>query len=120
MTSGNSSIKRWHSVVLPAPDGDETTINSPRAASFISAMSLHVLDLLAQPLELGLGVDHAHGHRRRLRLGADGVDLAVELLGQKIEPPAIGLGAVAQALTLDQVRRDPRQLLGDVGSVGEN
>src|SRR5437762_2421235 len=27
--SGNSSMRRRHKVVLPAPDGDDTTINSP-------------------------------------------------------------------------------------------
>src|SRR3954466_15846060 len=120
MTSGNSSMRRWQSVVLPAPDGDDTTIRRPRAASVISPKrSLHVLNLLAQPLDLGFGVDDARGDGGRLRLGADGVDLAVQLLRQKVEPPSVGALVVGQALALDEVRRHARQLLGDVGLVGE-
>src|SRR6476646_5663460 len=101
-------MSRWHSVVLPAPDGDDTTIKRPRAASVISPMSLHVLDLLAQPLDLGFGVDDARGDGSRLRLGADGVDLAVQLLRQKIEAPSVAALVVSEALALGDVRRHAR------------
>ena len=59
----------------------------PEAWPMLSSL-LDILDLFAQPLHLGLGVDDARRHRCRLRLGADGVDLAIQLLGEKIQPPS--------------------------------
>src|SRR5215208_3270417 len=84
--AGNSVRRRRVSVVLPAPDGDETMTSTPRRASpgrsgpatsspplasgllsvGLMRRSFDVLDLLAHLLELGLGGDHpSHDLDRR-------------------------------------------------------
>ena len=107
ITSGNSSIRRWHSVVLPAPDGDETTINRPRAESSMDLSAMLTprsgsARATARPRPWRR--PRAPPPLRRLRLGADGVDLAVELLREKVEPPPVGTVLVGEAACLGEVR----------------
>src|SRR5689334_4927753 len=79
----------WQSVVLPAPEGAETTTSVPRRLmSCITPGSFDVLHLLAHLLERGLGRDHGLGDLQVVRLGADGVHLAVDLLDQEIQRAA--------------------------------
>ena len=56
----NSASRRRVSVVLPAPDGDETMTRTPRSLTLhgtVRRASFDVLHLLAHLLELGLGLD---------------------------------------------------------------
>src|SRR5258708_27492247 len=71
---------RVTTVVLPAPEGAETTITLPRAPS-----SLNVLHLFPDLLDLRLQVhDLAHDRRVR-RLAPQRVRLPGQLLGQEVE-----------------------------------
>src|SRR6187551_1482687 len=108
---GNSPMSRRQSVVLPAPDGDETTMRSPRGFWSVMVMMAYsngalfdVLDLLAEALELGLHVDDARGDLARLRFAADGVHLSVDLLRQEVEPTPRWPLARQQAARLVEVR----------------
>src|SRR5262245_4501515 len=84
------------SVVLPAPEGEESTSSSPRRAiagapgppargwgvslnvlHLLAHLVDHRLELQARPRGLGIG-----------RLGAQRIGLAVELLGQEVEAAA--------------------------------
>src|SRR5262249_19295205 len=62
-SAGNSARSRLHSVVLPAPEGDETTNRSPRGRVPMGPRSLDIRHLLADLFECALGVDDdARGH----------------------------------------------------------
>src|SRR5262249_41799368 len=121
-SSGNSPSRRRVSVVLPAPDGDETMARTPRRD--IRLILFHVLDLLAHLLELGLGADDQIDDLGRGGFGAHRVELAAELLDEEVE-------ATPDAAALLRRRRDQRahlgqmalrahDLLGDVELVGED
>src|SRR5262245_24122566 len=99
--SGVRSTSFSTTVVLPVPDGAETTKSRPRCPC--GAPLLDILDLLTHPLELRL---HVHDDRRDLqpfRLRPDRVDLAVHLLQEEVELPAAGLRAVGEIAPVDQV-----------------
>src|SRR3989442_15997173 len=102
----SSSRRRRQRVVLPAPEGADTTKTEPRALRVVSrAMaspprrlvmlegsvpsrvsgSLQILDLFPDLLDLGLDPQRRLADRQRLRLGREGVGLAVHLLHQEIE-----------------------------------
>src|SRR4029450_1659634 len=78
---------RATTVVLPAPEGAETTITT-------GARSLNVLHLLAEALDLGLEPDQVANRVRGLGLAADRVRLAHQLLREELERLA-RWGAVA-------------------------
>src|SRR5262245_12190356 len=101
-----STIRRLQIVLLPEPDGPETTSIVPCPAIAL----LDVLHLLAQALDVGLGVDHPVGHGRVGALGTDRVDLAEDLLDEEVElaPDAPALGH--EALELLEVAREAREL----------
>src|SRR3981081_2322910 len=80
-------------VVLPAPEGEDSTSRSPlRAIASLcrprgcpAIPLLQVLDLLAELLDQALELEPDIGQLHVARLGAQRVGLAVELLGEKIE-----------------------------------
>src|SRR3954471_22339310 len=112
MASASCSwTRRSTSVVLPVPDGAETMKSSPQAL-------LDILDLLAQLLELRLRRDDQFRHADPVRLGPDGVDLAVHLLQKKIQLPPARLRAVAERIPVHQVGPEPGDLFADVGAGG--
>src|SRR4051794_12648312 len=76
--SGTVWTSRSTSVVLPVPDGAETTKTCPR-------LSLDILDLLPHLLEFGFRGHDEFRNRLAVGLRADGVDLAVHFLQQEIQ-----------------------------------
>src|SRR5262245_60005579 len=116
-------------VVLPAPDGEDSTSMSPRRAiaslprpcfeplAPLAAL-FKVLHLLAELLDQALELEPDIGELEIVRLGAQRVGLAVELLRQEVEPAA-DRAAVAQHLArLRHVRGEPVELLAHVGLAG--
>ena len=71
-----------------------------------------VLQLLAQLFDLCLHADHQLGDRHVLRFRRDGIDLAIELLHQKIDAPPHGLRLFQTFAQLRDVRVKPHRFLG--------
>src|SRR5262245_62013235 len=122
-TPESAAKRRRASVVLPAPEGEESTSSSPlrpmRGASPRAgtlARSLNVLDLLAHLVDKRL---QSNARPRNLRIGSLGawrIGFPVELLGQEIEPTPGRLGALEQLPRRRDVGGEPLQLLLHVGA----
>src|SRR4051812_48763314 len=102
-------MSRSTTVVLPVPEGADTTTSSPRRSG-----SFDILHLLADPFELGFRVDHPLGSLGALDLGSDGVDLPIHLLHEKIELAAARLRPFSQAPPVFEMAAQPDDLLIDV------
>src|SRR6516225_4812020 len=87
-SSALSCISIRVSVVFPAPDGEDRIRIMPRRLAAIAPISLDVLDLLAELLDLRPEFKPLRRQAHIVRLGAKGARLARQLLGEKIEPPA--------------------------------
>src|SRR3954451_17673453 len=110
MPIGSScSRTRLMSVVFPAPDGPETINNVPSGWKL-----LDILDLLADPLDLGFQFYNEGAQRSRARLRAHRVHFAQHFLRQKIELLPRRFAAVDCFLRLFDVMCEPRQLFGHV------
>src|SRR5262245_57281664 len=104
----SSASTREITVLLPAPDGAETTTTT-------GSRSLNVLHLLAEALDLGLQPDHLADRLRVLRLAADRVGLAHQLLREEVELLARGGAAARDQLARRRhVAAQPLQLLAHV------
>src|SRR5262245_28761473 len=116
---GSAASRRRASVVLPAPDGDDRTSSIPlramRGPSLTSPL-LNVLDLLAHLIDHRFELETGPRRLRVARLGAQGVGLAVELLGQEVEPATGRLAAVEQLARRRDVRGEALQFLLHVGA----
>src|SRR4029077_19689384 len=112
--SDSSSMRE--SVVLPAPEGEDSTSIRPRRA--IAAPSLDILHLLAHLLDGALQVD---ADARELDVGrfrAQRIGLAIELLAEEIELAAhrlVAPGARQQIARLRDMRLEPVEFLAHVG-----
>src|SRR3954453_12042444 len=95
--------------VFPPPDGPETINNVPSGWKL-----LDILDLLADPLDLGFQFYNEGAQRRGARLGAHRVHFAQHFLRQKIELLPRGFSAADRLLRLIYMVSEPRQLLGRV------
>src|SRR3954471_15343050 len=95
--------------VFPAPDGPQTMNNVPSGWKL-----LDILDLLADPLDLGFQFYNEGAQRSRARLRAHRVHLAQHFLRKKIEFLPRRFSAVHGLLRLFDVMRQPRQLLSHV------
>src|SRR5262245_12734526 len=109
------------SVVLPAPDGEDSTNIRPRRAT-PSALwppaaiaSLQILDLFAELLDDVLHLEPGIGELDVVRLGAAGIDLAVEFLRQEIEAAADRPALAEDVARLGDVGGDAVELLADIG-----
>src|SRR6476660_4545790 len=116
------------SVVLPAPDGEDRTSISPRRVTNLAfgfrdaarAISLfQVLHLLAELFDHALELKSDIGQRHVVRLGADRVGLAIELLREEIETAADGTTFCDQPLGVPDMRGEPVDLLADIGLAGD-
>src|SRR5207253_7315329 len=125
VSSGIRSINSRDSVVLPAPDGDDSTNISPRRSTPsrlalpAAIVSLQVLHLLAELLDHVLHRKSGIGQFEIVRLGAAGIDLAVELLRQKIQPPADRAALAEHFAGLRDVRGNAVELFANVGFRGD-
>src|SRR5579871_2124267 len=80
-----SCISMRVSVVFPAPEGEERIRIIPRRRAPI--ISLDVLNLLAELLDLSLEFKPLGREAHVVRLRAERIGLPAELLRQEIEPP---------------------------------
>src|SRR5262245_10956615 len=109
------------SVVLPAPDGEDSTNIRPRRSTpsnpWLPAAiaSLQILDLLAELLYDVLHLESGIGELDIVRLGAAGIDLAVEFLRQEIEPPPDRSALAENVASLRDVGCNAVKLLTDIG-----
>ena len=117
----SSSSSRRDSVVLPAPEGDDSTSISPRRAIVallplrLRHRSLQVLHLLAELLDHAFQLQADIGELDVVGLGGERIRFAVEFLRQKIEPAADRPAVGDQLLRLRDMRGEPVELLADVG-----
>src|SRR5476649_1453179 len=81
-SSGSSFSIRAVSVVLPAPEGDETISGS--------GPSFNILDLLPDALELGLHLGHQVGNGGILALSPNCIRFSTDFLQQKVQTAAHG------------------------------
>src|SRR4029453_3479979 len=107
------------SVVLPAPDGDDSTNISPRRSTPskpwpAAITSLQILDLLAELLDDIFHFEPGIGELDVVRLGAAGIDLAVEFLRQEIESPPHRPALAEHLARLGDVGGNAIELLADV------
>src|ERR1051325_5920175 len=117
MPIGSSCARTWlMSVVFPAPEGRETMNKVPSEWK----LSLNILYLFADPLDLGFQFYNDGSERRGARLRAHRVDLAQHFLRQEIELLSRRLAAADDFLDLVDVMRQPRDLLGDVAALGHH
>src|SRR5512134_63542 len=110
---GTRCTSRSTRVVLPVPEGAETINSRPPALSAVEGL-FDILDLLAHSLELRLGVDDEFRDAEAIGLGADGVDLAVHLLQQKIQLAAARLVAIDQHGPVCQMCPEASHFFSDV------
>src|SRR5579884_706806 len=104
-------------VVLPPPDGAEITINN--GVDCASPMLFNVLRLLAEFFQLGLERHHRARDDAVVRLRADGIDLAIDLLRQEIERAPDRFPGIAAIVELLEMALQTRQFLRDVRAVSE-
>src|SRR5690606_29785630 len=97
------------SVVLPAPEGDDSTSGNPRRAisALLFTLSLNVLHLLSHLVDDRLERETDAGDLDVVRLRAQRVGLAVELLRQKVELATDGPLLVQQIAGSGDVRLEP-------------
>src|SRR5438093_1148572 len=84
------------------------------------AASLDVLHLLAELLHLRLLAEHQVRDLAVTRLGAGGIELALDLLEQELDPLADRAALAERRGERAQVRFEAYQLLGHVAPVGEH
>src|SRR5262249_32810418 len=94
---------------------DSTSIRPRRAI----IASLQILHLLAELLDHALELEADIGEIDVVRFGAQGVGLAVELLGEEVEPPADGAVLAEQMARLRHVSDAAIGSLGVVGLGGD-
>src|SRR6478752_2275253 len=109
---GISLSKRAVSVVLPAPEGEDT-ING-------RGPSLDILDLLPDPLQLCLHLHDQMGDFRILALCANGIRFSTDFLQQKIEATANGALCSEHVCKLVEMRIEPDELFRHVAAVRQN
>src|SRR5437660_9388667 len=116
MPIGSSRARtRVSSVVFPAPDGPETMNNVPSGWKL-----LDILDLLADPLDLGFQFYNEGPQRRGARLRAHRVHFAQHFLRQKIELLAGRFTAAHGFFRLLDMVSETRQLLSHVALLDHN
>src|SRR5438132_1343088 len=97
--------------------------SSPAGSSgfrVLALASLDVLHLLAELLHLRLLTEHQVRDLAVTRLGAGGIELALDLLEQELDPLADRAALAERRGERAQVRFEAYQLLGHVAPVGEH
>src|SRR5450432_1177593 len=100
------------SVVLPAPDGDDTMSGS--------GPSFHILDLLPDSFELGLHLHDQMGNRGILALCANCIRFSTDFLQQKIQATPDRSICFDQPLELIEVGVEAHELFGHVAAICQN
>src|SRR5690606_23263874 len=112
-----SALRFSSSVSLGSATGF-TSLPPSRREFAAMAKSLDILHLFANLFDFGLPFDDPSGQLGVVGLGADGVDLPVQLLKKEVQLPA-GRGHPAHVQELGDVATRPGELLVDVGPLGE-
>ena len=114
-------------MVFPAPEGQERTnsrprrpippllINQPAFPSPLPGRLFYVLNLFAKLFDDRLEIKPRAGEIEVLGLGAQGVGLAIELLGKEIETPPNDAATVYQFPRLGDMSAESVDLFADVG-----
>ena len=79
-----------------------------------------VLDLLAELIDHRLQLEADRGEPAVVRLGAERVDLAVELLGEEVEPASDRAALRPAGARGRDMRVQPVDLLADIGRVASS
>src|SRR5213594_2500082 len=108
--SGMTRRASRQSVVLPAPEGADTTNSVPRRPRRAPGRLLKILHLLADLLQHAFRRQRGLAHLEVVPFRRHRVDLAVQLLDQKIEGPADGTTLVEQQGEFGQVGAQAGQL----------
>src|SRR6478736_3762592 len=111
---GRICTSRSASVVLPVPDAAEMMNSSPRPGS---GTLFNILDLLAHPLQFGLGLNDDLRHLQAVSLRADGVHFPIHFLEEEVQFTPARFGTVRQRLPMREVAVETRHLFGDVRSL---
>jgi hypothetical protein len=106
--SGQVSISFDTIVDFPDPDGPEMMINRP---CFASWASFDILNKLPDLLDDRLDRYDSVGDRRVIGLGSNRIGFASDLLGEKIEPSALGFLLLDGVKELIQMAPEPDDLL---------
>src|SRR6516165_545542 len=137
-TIGSAASSMRDSVVLPAPEGEDSTNISPRRAIIACScpaavtigrlrgrpgwtegsppsQSFQILHLLAKLLDDALELEADIGELDVVGLGAQRVGFAIELLGEEIEPATDRSARRDQMADLRHVGGKTVELLADVG-----
>ena len=113
-------------MVLPQPDGAETSRIKPRLVAWVTCLFLRlgllllfdILDQLAHLLQHRLGLYHEVRDQWVLGLGSSGIELPQQLLLEELKLPSQGFPSHFQQIPqLGEVAAQPVQLLGDVGAI---
>src|SRR5215813_3292919 len=119
-SAGISATSMRDSVVLPAPDGEDSTNIRPRRSTPsnpwppAAIASLQILDLFAELLDDILHLEPGIGELDVVRFRAAGIDLAIELLRQEIKPPADRSALAENVARLRDVGSDAVELFADI------
>src|SRR5215472_11117330 len=103
------------SVVFPAPEGAESTKRIPLRVNRL----LKVLNLLANFFQFGLASDDPLRDGGVIRLRAQSVQFAKDLLGNKFEGPPDRFVPAEMMRELRQMTLDARQFFRNVGAIGK-
>src|SRR3990172_7865419 len=103
-------------LVLPLPDGPDRMKSSPLVGA---GSLLDILHLLAELLAHQAGLHDGPAHLEVPALGADGRQLAEDLLQGGVEPPSAGRRPVEDARAVLEVGAQTFELLVDVALLGQ-
>src|SRR6478752_1235872 len=115
-------VPDWNKILTSdRRSGRRLTIAGKRVFSWpwIRWQSLHVLHLLADFLQLGFRLHHGLGDGCVVGLGADGVELAEQLLAEEIQGAARWFGGVEVFPEFGEMGFEAGDFLADVAAIGE-
>jgi hypothetical protein len=116
----NFSASAREIVLLPTPEGPTRTMRMPGCFAVSARVLLDVLNLFLQPIDRALDLDDVPRRSRVVGLARDRVGLAEHLLRDEVELAARVFALAARVLERLEVMRQPLDLLGDVGALGED
>ena len=102
-------------MVLPAPEGAETTKRIPWRVNCL----LKILDLLPNPLQFRFAGDHALRNGGVVGFRAESIELAKNFLRDELQRATDRFVSAQMMRELGKVTFQTRQFFRDVGTIGE-